>query len=434
MPDGGFIHHNPVLCEQPNYEVRYANTLSLLTVKYGNPDAASWGFDNSEYKKLNTMIVSAVNSSLATAGPQVYCRKRQTVLQLVKSIKLVMGYAATDRIIITGISVDYLPKSTQRVSLTEVWRSAIVRVTPFGGTGADIGNMTSTGDNSVKHLRLQDDTAEVKVDVSAHGNARLINLIPDKLLNVQADNYSLQDIQFNLVHTDEEYGSCSMQAANSSVGYNALVKHVVEKASTHRYGTSTNGSVVIQVCINCAKALPNFVSQAPTFTVQIDAIQKRGGIEVCETDTVAFLFYKCCVFYRRYAASCDLKVYKNGVDLATLDQELTLADVDINGTTKLHAKADAGNAIDIRYPSQVGSTAIGLLMHMPPCLLAYLYCMHINRTVDDLKQELYDLTGYHIDAQRIIFSGRQLEDGRTILDYNIHNGALLHLVLRLRGC
>jgi hypothetical protein len=163
MPDGGFIHHDPVHAEQPNYGVRYANALSLLTVKYGNPDAASWSFDNSEYKKLNIMIVSAEDSNTATAGPQVYCHKRQTVLQLVESIKLVMGYAATDRIIITGVNVDYLPKSTQRVSLTEVWRSAIVRVTPFGGTGADIGNMTSTADNSAKHLRFQNDTAEVKV-------------------------------------------------------------------------------------------------------------------------------------------------------------------------------------------------------------------------------------------------------------------------------
>jgi hypothetical protein len=163
MPDGGFVHHNPVLAEQPHYEVRYANTLSLLTVQYGNLDAASWGFDNSEYKKLNIMIVSAEDSGIAIAGPQVYCHKRQTVLQLVDSIKLVMGYAATNRIIITGINADYLPKSTQRVSLTEVWRSAIVRVTPFGGTGADSGNMTSTGDNSVKHLRFQNDTAEVKV-------------------------------------------------------------------------------------------------------------------------------------------------------------------------------------------------------------------------------------------------------------------------------
>jgi hypothetical protein len=30
MPHGGFIHHNPVLSEQPLYEQRYANTLSLL--------------------------------------------------------------------------------------------------------------------------------------------------------------------------------------------------------------------------------------------------------------------------------------------------------------------------------------------------------------------------------------------------------------------
>eukprot|EP00953_Heterococcus_sp_UTEX-ZZ885_P026503 14304-Heterococcus_DN1.PRE.2 len=339
MPDGGFIHHNPVHAEQPNYGVRYANTLSLLTVQYGNLDAASWGFDNSEYKKLNIMVVSA-NSNTATAGPQVYCHKRHTVLQLVESIKLVMGYAATDRIIITGMTVDYLPKSTQRVSLTEVWSSAIVRVTPVAATGGVNGSMTSTGDNSVKHLRFQDVTAEIKVDVSAHGTAKLINLVPDEVLNVQADGHNLQDIQLNLVHPDEEYGSCSMQAANSSLGYNAFVKDVVEKASTHRYGTSTNGSVVIQI---------SFVSQAPTFTVQIEAIQKHGGIEVRETDTVAFLFYKCCVFYRRYAASCDLKVYKNGVDLATLDQESTLADVDINGTTKLHAEADAGNAVDISH-------------------------------------------------------------------------------------
>jgi hypothetical protein len=85
------------------------------------------------------------------------------------------------------------------------------------------------------------------VDVPAHGTARLINLVPDEVLNVQADVFNLQDIEFNLVHPDKEHGSCSMQAANSSLGYNAFVKDVVEKASTHRYGTSTNGNVVIQV-------------------------------------------------------------------------------------------------------------------------------------------------------------------------------------------
>jgi small subunit ribosomal protein S27Ae/ubiquitin C len=161
-------------------------------------------------------------------------------------------------------------------------------------------------------------------------------------------------------------------------------------------------------------------------------VSKPVPYEICTTETVdAFIEKVCASAGWTYKWRLQL-VHQSHI----LEKTMTLAECGIQNETYLVInQPDIQMPLDILHCIRDTNCSIGKDFIRVYIRMLNAEIMSISLSRDEgvlhLKYRIYDYSGIHVDQQRLIYNGKQIEDDRMLSDYHVQHDSTINLVHRI---